>query len=132
MRNMMLVAIFLWGCGGSDKGDDVEWGSGGWGDAQDTGATSAGDADGGDDTGGGDDADGATLFALNCSGCHGADGSGVSGPDLTTAVPARSDADLMDVLQNGTGYMAAPSLTASEEDLLFAYLREQFGEFGGS
>jgi len=148
MRNMMLVVVFLSGCGDSDKDDDVEWGSGGWDEAQDTGPLSAGDVDadtdgdadadadadgsGGTDADGGGETDGATLFALNCSACHGADGSGVSGPDLNTAVPALSDADLMNVLQNGSGSMTAPTLTTSEEDVLFPYLRGQFGEFGGS
>ena len=71
--------------------------------------------------------DSAQLYALNCSGCHGADGSGVSGPDLTASVPITSDDDLLEILRNGIGGMAAPNLSEDEENALLTYLREQFG-----
>jgi mono/diheme cytochrome c family protein len=89
----------------------------------------------GEDTGteeSGEEVDGAALFALNCSACHGSDGTGVSGPDLTVSVPSLSDSNLMDVLENGTGSMAAPSLSPAEEDGVFLFLRDRFGNHGGA
>ena len=88
-----------------------------------------------DDTGteeAGEEVDGAAVYALNCSACHGADGASGSAPDLTVAVPSLSDSDLMEVLENGTGGMAAPSLSGAEEDGLFLYLRDRFGNHGGA
>ena len=76
--------------------------------------------------------DAATVYMSYCSGCHASDGSGASGPSLTESVPMISDANLMDILQNGIGYMAAPSLTEAEEDALFLFLRDRFGEYGGA
>jgi mono/diheme cytochrome c family protein len=77
------------------------------------------------------DADGGTIFAANCASCHGSNGVGASAPDLTVTIPPLSDDDLMDIIQNGTGSMPAPSLSTEEEDLVFFYLRDTFGEFGG-
>jgi len=111
MRTFVLASLFLVGCG--DKTTD-----------EDTGF--------GDDDGGTEDVDGAAVYALNCSGCHGSDGGGVSGPDLTVGVPQLNDAALMDVLQNGVESMVAPNLTGPEEDALFLYLRDRFGEYGGA
>ena len=37
----------------------------------------------------------------------------------------------MDILMKGVGSMAAPNLTECEEDALFTYLRDTFGEEGG-
>ena len=79
-----------------------------------------------------EDVDAASVYTAYCSGCHASDGTGASGPALTESVPNLSDADLMDILQDGIGSMAAPSLTEPEEDALFLYLRERFGEYGGA
>ena len=76
--------------------------------------------------------DAATVYMSFCSGCHASDGTGASGPSLTDSIPMIADADLMDILQNGVGYMAAPSLTEAEEDALFLYLRDRFGDYGGA
>ena len=87
----------------------------------------------GSDSGGGDtecSEDGATVY-LSCAGCHGPDGISGASPDLSTGVPSLSDDALMDILMNGIGNMAAPSLTPCEEDALFTYLRDTFGEEGG-
>ena len=114
MRNLMLTFVlpFLFTIGCSSK-DPIE----------DTGS-----ADGGDDV----IVDGAAVYALNCSGCHGSDGAGVSGPDLRVGVPTTNDSDLKDILRNGIGSMAAPSLSGPEENALFDYLRTTFGEHGGA
>ena len=79
-----------------------------------------------------EEVDAVTVYMSYCSGCHASDGTGASGPSLTDSVPELSDADLMDILQNGTGSMAAPSLNEAEEDALFLYLRDRFGEYGGA
>ena len=55
-------------------------------------------------------------------------GSG-SAPDLSTGVPSLSDDALMDILMNGVGSRPQPDRV--EEDALFTYLRDTFGEEGG-
>ena len=99
-------------------------------------ATGCGSKDGDGDTGGdessGEPVDAALLYTNNCSACHAADGSSGTATDLTVAVPNLSDTELMDVLQNGTGSMPAPSLDSNEEDGLFLHLRDRFGEHGGT
>ena len=92
---------------------------------------SSSDSGGGGGDGGQDcSADGAVVF-LSCAGCHGPDGVSGSAPDLAAGVPSLSDDALMDILMNGVGSMAAPNLNECEEDALFTYLRDTFGEEGG-
>ena len=77
--------------------------------------------------------DGAEVYANNCAGCHGSDGAGAaSNPSLIEAVPEKSDEDLMDVLLNPPGSMAIISLSQAEADAVFTYVRDQFGEYGGT
>ncbi len=113
MRRTLIVTLFstLFAIGCGEK------------DTTDTGTA---------EEGGGEEVDGAAVFSGNCSACHGADGSSGSAPDLSERVPSLSDSDLMDVLENGTGSMAAPVLTVAEEDALFLHLRERFGGHGGA
>lgn len=103
MRKMMaLLPLMLIACG--DKGDD-------------SGTSVAGDA-----------ASGETLYASNCAGCHGADGTGVSGPDLTSGlVSGMSDDAISDVIANGTGSM--PAILSDDQDVadVVAYLRDEWG-----
>jgi len=47
-------------------------------------------------------ADGATLYADNCSGCHGADGSGGQGPDIRDKTKV---SDIADQVEHGGGGM---------------------------
>ena len=77
------------------------------------------------------DDNGALLFPDYCAGCHGADGVSGSSPALDEAVPSLSDDALIEILMNGTGGMVAPSLTTCQEEALFTYLRDTFGEEGG-
>ena len=89
-----------------------------------------------DDTGGsavvGDAVSGETLFGT-CAGCHGADGTGGSdiggtpSADLTVRVPAKTDAELEDTIENGFG-TAMPSQYTDEQDVadVIAYLRATF------
>jgi len=76
---------------------------------------------------------GAEVYASDCGGCHGSDGEGAAtNPSLVDAVPLLSDEDLMDVLLNPQGSMAIISLTQAEADAVFSYVRERFGEHGGT
>ena len=90
-----------------------------------------------EDSGGGDDGDGSTtdqtgdeLFQ-KCAGCHGANGEGSIGPSLVDKIPTLDDDALMDVLMNGKGEMAPVALNEAEEDVLFNWLRDRFGQYGG-
>ncbi len=97
-----------------------------------------GDKDG--DSGGGDPDDcpsaeetGAELYTSNCAGCHGADGSGASGPSLQDAVPTLSDADIQDIMENGQDTMLPlSSLNCGEKQAIRDYLRDQHGDEGGA
>jgi cytochrome c551 len=113
----LVLAFTLAACGGkTDDGDGFGGGA---------------DDSGGDGDGGGNGTDGAEVFSARCASCHGADGSGNSGPNLGTVVPALSDDDLMDVIENGTGNMPALGLDADDADAVFEYVRTTFGEEGG-
>lgn len=136
MRTFLNVTLMALTIGCAPKDDDGDnWGSGGLNDtgmgstADDGNDDGAADDDAGDD--GTPDEDGASIFATHCAGCHGTDGTNGSAPDLSQAVPLLSDADLMNVLQNGQNYMPAPELDSSQEDMLFLHLRDLYGEFGG-
>jgi mono/diheme cytochrome c family protein len=105
MIRFAALALFLAACSGSTAKDD-------------TASDITGDA-----------AAGADVYAANCVSCHGANGEGVSGPAMTEEVPEYDDAQLEDIIVNGTdgGMPAFGSL--SDQDLadLVAYLRETFG-----
>jgi len=108
MRTMMaMIPLMLIACG--DKDGD----SGGAAGASDlTGDATAG----------------AALYASNCAGCHGADGTGVSGPDLTSGlVSGMSDGSISDVIANGAGSM--PAITSDDQEVadIVAYLRQEWG-----
>lgn len=74
----------------------------------------------------GDAAAGATVFSSTCANCHGADGTGGSAPDISGAVGGYSDADLLDVVLNGSGSMAPVALEDQEAADLLAYVRDTF------
>lgn len=79
---------------------------------------------------GGDSVAGATVYTDNCVVCHGADGTGNAPfPDITALVATLSDAEIEDLMANGTGGMPPlPALTATQTTDLIAYLRETFPE----
>ncbi len=91
------------------------------------------------DSGGGDSPDdctseqtGAEIYASNCAGCHGADGSGVSGPSLIDAVPNRSDDEILSAVTEGGDTMPPFTLSCGEQDALLQYLRDEHGDEGGA
>lgn len=81
--------------------------------ASDTTATSAESTDT-SGTSGGDD-DGAKVFAATCAGCHGADGTGASGPDLTVRASLTKDRIVDQVTNGGTSMPPYGSQLSSEE-----------------
>jgi len=68
-------------------------------------------ADQGGQTGGPQDAggpiDGQVVFRENCSGCHGSDGEGGTGPELRGVAERLSRDDLLAVVREGRGVMPA-------------------------
>jgi len=52
-----------------------------------------------------DVANGKQIFAAQCAGCHGFDGSGQLGPNLHGVEARRGDAGIFSVVRNGTGAM---------------------------
>jgi len=104
-KTLVLLPLMLIACG--DKGDD-------------TGTAAAAVT--------GDAASGEAKFASSCAGCHGADGTGGTGPDLTSGlVSDHTEAELSDIIENGTGGM--PPITSEAQDVadIVAYIVEQWG-----
>ena len=69
-------------------------------------------------------ADGATVYADNCSGCHSADGSGGQGPNITAQTDGQHVADQV---ENGGTAMPAfdGSLTSEQVDAVAEYVTTQ-------
>lgn len=77
-------------------------------------------------------ADGATIYADRCAGCHGADGAGGVGPPLGGGVVAEvypDPADQVEVVAGGLGGMPAfgSRLSQTEIEAVVAYTREDLG-----
>ena len=73
---------------------------------------------------------GATLFRERCAECHGADGKGVAGHDLTRLWSAgATDARVFQTIRSGVPNTIMPSSTAPDDQLwaLVAYLRSASG-----
>lgn len=70
---------------------------------------------------------GATVYSARCSGCHGANGGGGSGPNLDLRVPALSDAQLAGVIRDGKGSMPPFGSVLSDLDIdsLILFLRDR-------
>jgi mono/diheme cytochrome c family protein len=72
--------------------------------------------------------DGAAVFSDTCAGCHGADGSGISGPPLNDGIVVTNFPDIqdqVDVVTNGRGPMPAfgGRLSAEEIQAVVEYTR---------
>jgi cytochrome c551 len=71
----------------------------------------------------GDATAGETVFSSTCAACHGADGTGGSGPDITGEANA---SDLADIIKNGEGDMPPQDLTDTEIADVIAYMQATF------
>lgn len=105
----ILVVVALGGCSGQDE---------------------AGSAQGQDNPLEGDPqaiASGFDLYELQCRVCHSDIDRGSSGPALSQIIPLSSDAELVDIIENGTSGMPAfgDSLSRDEVWALIAYLRDE-------
>jgi mono/diheme cytochrome c family protein len=72
--------------------------------------------------------DGAAVFSGSCAGCHGADGSGLSGPPLDDGIVVTNFPDVqdqVDVVTDGRGPMPAfgDRLSAEEIQAVVDYTR---------
>lgn len=73
--------------------------------------------------------EGKQLYAAECSGCHGVDGSGGMGPNIRASAQARGDQGLFSVIRNGVSGMApVMSLNDKRAWQVVGYVRT----FGGS
>jgi len=93
-----------------------------------------------EDSGSADEGDGSTTdqtgeeLVGKCAGCHGGaslEGSGTA-PSIPDAVPQLTDDQLRSVLSDGIGSMEPVVLNDAEEAVLFEYLRDEYGDYGGS
>ncbi len=88
--------------------------------------TSSGGGSGGEDTG--TPADGASIFASSCAGCHGANGEGVSAPSMDSALYGLNADDVAEIAMNGTsGGMPAILTDADQAALVADYCIETWG-----
>jgi hypothetical protein len=93
-----------------------------------------GDEGGGDEGGGGDGYsgdtgawDGERLYQFYCQPCHGDDGSGsMLGPDITERVWDFTDAELLQIILEGTDGMSPINLEEDEASLVVGWIRESF------
>ena len=100
---------------GSDDVDDT--GSEDTDDSEDTGSD---DTDDTDTSPTGDAAAGEAIVNARCMGCHGGN------PSIENAANM-SDAELIELFENGKGYMPAQNLTEQEALDVIAYLRATYG-----
>ena len=69
---------------------------------------------------------GAALFAERCAACHGADATGISGPDLTRlSASGTSDERIFQIIRSGVPGSIMPPSTAPDDDLraLVAFIK---------
>jgi len=100
--------------------------------AASTEAQAATTEDNGGGNGSGDDSAGKTIFAANCAGCHGADGTGGVGPDLTTLPAAADQAAVVKQVTNGGAVMPAFSGQLSDQEIqdVAAYVSKELAGEG--
>lgn len=84
--------------------------------------------------GGGDPVAGQQIYSSTCAACHGPDGklgidtTGVPAADLTVRIPAITDDDITNDVNNGIRTMApVPNIDDAQMQDLIAYLRDTFG-----
>jgi mono/diheme cytochrome c family protein len=74
----------------------------------------------------GDVAEGANVYSATCANCHGADGEGGIGPELGGLVQMFSDAQIIEIVEGGSGQMAPLDLADQELADVVAYLDDLF------
>ncbi len=72
----------------------------------------------------GDTTAGETVYSTNCTGCHGADATGGSGPSLVAAFAEGEDEEMLDYIINGDGDMPAFGESLADQDIadVWAYV----------
>lgn len=75
----------------------------------------------------GDETAGETVFSTICATCHGADGTGGSGPNITGVTSGLSDAEIVTIIAEGKGSMPAQGLDDQEIADVLAYIRATWG-----
>ncbi len=99
--------------GAEEGGEATEGGAAGGKEAEGEGAEGAGAEEAG-----GDPEAGKTIFAENCSVCHGDDGhGGAGGPDLRTMPLAKTEEGAIQQVTNGGGGMPPFGGVLSEEEI---------------
>lgn len=80
----------------------------------------------------GDVANGAEVYDSSCAICHGDDGQGDIGSDLTTVVPTLSDEEIVEILLDGISGTTMPAFSEALDDQaiadVLAYIRGGIGE----
>ncbi len=76
----------------------------------------------------GDPMGGRGVYETNCAECHGVDGEGVTGPDLTSHLSHHGDANVVDIVLGGSGNMPSFEATLSDQDVadVLSMLRAEF------
>ena len=70
---------------------------------------------------------GAEVYAMFCANCHGPEGAGEGpGPALFDRIENESDADLINLIQNGQGPMPSVNLEPQQMADVIAWLRDTF------
>jgi mono/diheme cytochrome c family protein len=66
---------------------------------------------------------GPQIFAVDCSGCHGAEGEGTSrGPELAAQAWGMSVEEVVDTVLDGSGRMEPVDLTIEEAEAVAAWV----------
>jgi len=93
-----------------------------------TDSTDSTDATDDTDDGGADLEAGEATFDGTCAQCHGADGTGNTGPNLDERVPSLTVDQVRTVVLNGQGYMPAQDLTEEEATNVAAFVVDRHGD----
>lgn len=65
------------------------------------------------------------VFAANCSSCHGANLEGGAGPKLADVGSRLTKEEILNVIQNGKGFMGANIIVGDEADAVATWLSEK-------
>ncbi len=68
---------------------------------------------------------GADLYSIHCAACHSPDGTGGTGPDITSEVD-EEDEELIEMILEGEDDMPAANVTPEEAQLIVDWMRTAF------